>query len=665
MSRNRRPLNRIRSRETRELAAPVATIEAPTTNGNGNGVGPPADVMRQVSFSGTPSYAGMTRPDDYVSELQEPVRRMQTFEEMRFSDDAVHGALSAREHMIQSSNWMLQPPDDSAGSRQILEFAEDNLYPFLDDILAKMSGALQYGFSAIEPVFGWSDNPTVRNYIKGGARQDARKWDRKIFLQKIANPLQRTIYTFRINAFGDLQGVEQYAWNGFTFIRNVIPPHKLILFSYNKRGDDFWGIPPTRHAYKAWTFKKQLEALNALGIDRFGTGTPVAEAGPAWTDQDYIKLEQYLKHWRVSDESFLIHPAGGKIQLMSGDGSMTLATLDWVKYYKLCIAMTYLTQGSELGSTDTGSRALGEIMLEQSETVVQGDDEQIATILNQQIIVPLIDWNFGPQDAYPQFVPSQRVRASSAIGTVITSLITAKAIRWEPKDEAWLRDAMHLPSIDLKARQAEYDAAKALLPTGADPNAPAAPASSAADDPAVVGKIQPKPDPASQENADQKKQRALALSIGTPGIGAMIGQAIAAGDIPNKDSHRTREYTDWEAEVLRPLAVSRDLDTQVLRLTGEAHDLLQSIDENLVSQIGRYADGGVDALSGAVRKLAVSETDRGKLRRVMMGAATRARTYGDNAVMMEDARQQGLDPNGVIIAPALSLRAMRKRKTRN
>jgi hypothetical protein len=658
MSRHRRPINRTRSRDSRELAAPVATIAVPGSNGNGNA--PPADVMRQVSYSGTPSYAGLTRPDDYVAELQEPVRRMQTFEEMRFSDDAVHGALSAREHMIQSSNWMLQPPDDGGGSREILEFVEDNIYPFLDEILGKMSGAIQYGFSAIEPVYGWSDNATVRNYIKGGARQDSRKWGRKIFLQKIANPMQRTIYTFRINQFGDLQSVEQYAWNGFTFLRNVIPPHKLVLFTYNKRGDDFWGIPPTRHAYKAWTFKKQLEALNALGIDRFGAGTPVAEAGPAWTDQDYIKLEQYLKHWRVSDESFLIHPAGGKIDLMSGDGSMTVAILDWVKYYKLCIAMTYLTQGSELGSTDSGSRALGEIMLEQAETVVQGDDEQIANIINQQIVVPLVDWNFGPQDAYPQFIPSQRVRASSAIGTVIVSLITAGALKWEPKDEAWLRDAMHLPSIDLAARQADYDAKQQLLrdavAAGVNPDAPAP-----ATDPSVVGSIKPKQDPATIERNSQTKQRALALSIGMPGMEGHIGQIGAGIDAEyNKKSNRTPEYHAWESEVLRPLAVSRDLDTQVLRLTGEAHDLLQAIDERLIAQVGKAS--GIDAMTAAVRTLEVPPTDRAKLRRVMMGAATRARQYGDNAVMMEDARQQGLDPNGVIVAPRVEFAADEKQK---
>lgn len=656
MSRNRRPMTPHRSRE---LAAPVAVTAAPPSNGNGNGVGAPADVMRQMTFSGTPSYAGLTRPDDYVAELIEPVRRMQTFEEMRFSDDAIHGALSAREQMIAASNWLLQPPDDKPGSTQILEFVEDNIYPFLNEILKAMSGALQYGFGAIEPVYGWSDAPTAANYIKGGARQDARKWGRKIFLQKIATPLQRTVYTFRINPIGDLQAVEQYVWNGFTFLRNVIPPHKVILWSYNKRGDDFWGIPPTRHAYKAWTFKKQLEALNALGVDRFGAGTPVAEGGPAWTDQDYIMLEKYLKHWRVSDESFLIHPAGGKIELMSGDGSMTIAILDWVKYYKLCIAMTYLTQGSELGSTDTGSRALGEIMMEQSETVVQGDDEEIANIINRQIVVPLVDWNFGPQDAYPQFVPSQRVRASSAIGTVITSLITARAIKWEPKDEAWLRDAMHLPSIDLAARQEQYDKQQKLLEQAAQ--AGAVPPDES--DPAVVGTIKPKPDPASQERADQTKQKALALSIGAPGINGMIGQARASVDADYNDkSHRTAEYNAWESEVLRPMAVSRDLDTQVMRLTGEAHDLLQEIDDRLISQVSKYGEKGIDALTNSVRNLEVPPADRAKLRRVMMGAATRARAYGDNAVMMEDARQQGLDPNGVIVAPRIEFASDEKAK---
>jgi hypothetical protein len=42
-----------------------------------------------------------------------------------------------------------------------------------------------------------------------------------------------------------------------------------------------------------------------------------------------------------------------------------MSMLEWVKYYNLQIAKTFLTQQTELGSTETGARALGETFLEQ------------------------------------------------------------------------------------------------------------------------------------------------------------------------------------------------------------------------------------------------------------------------------------------------------------
>lgn len=611
----------------------------------------PSDAIRQISFSGTPSYMGLSRPDDYVPEMADPVRRMSAFEEMRFSDDGIHAAIAAREHMIAASNWMVTSAADDPKSVEIKQFVEDNLYPFLDDILNKLAGALQYGFGSIEPVYAWSDSPARKSYIVGGVQKTAQKFtDRRIVLNKIAHPRQRTVFTFRLNGTGDIVAIEQYGWDGFTFRRNLIPPHKLVMWTYKRQGDDYWGVPPTRHAYKAWTFKKQLEAVNLLGADRFGAGTPVGEAGPGWTDADYGKLETYLKTWRVAEESYLIHPAGGKITLMSGDGSMTLAILDWVKYYKLCIAMTYLTQGSELGNTGSGSRALGEVMLEQTETIVQSDVEALASLINEQIIINLVDWNYGKQDVYPQFVPSQRVRASSALGTIIGTLITQGAIKWEPKDEQWLRDAMHLPSIDLEARQTLYDEeqknALAIAQNGGvDPNAPAL----GPDGKPVAGKVvgsiggkpRPKPDPATIERSSQTKQKALALDTSNIAI-------PTSPNAPGGATYRTAEYSQWENGILRPVSVTRDLDIATARLTGEVHAALQAIDTGLVSQLTSYAEKGADSLTAGVRKLAVPSGDRGKLRKVMLAAATRARSYGADAVSLEAARQAGNDPSSYV-----------------
>jgi hypothetical protein len=81
--------------------------------------------------------------------MADPVRRMEIFEEMRASDDAVHGAIDARRQEINAANWVLSTEDKTRPRHEILEFVEDNLYPVLDDLLRWLGGgALQYGFGA-------------------------------------------------------------------------------------------------------------------------------------------------------------------------------------------------------------------------------------------------------------------------------------------------------------------------------------------------------------------------------------------------------------------------------------------------------------------------------------------------------------------------------------
>src|SRR5207237_6589924 len=141
--------------------------------------------------------------------------------------------------------------------------------------------------------------------------------------------------------------------------------------------------------------------------------------------------------------SYLITHFGGTVDIKGGQGALIAAVLDIIKFYAVNIAKAYLTQGNDLASaTDTGARALGETFFEQSEGIVQADCEQVASLLNERLIVPLVDANFGPQDAYPTFSPSARVRQSPAIGTLIQSLVAAGCLHATPQDEAWIRDAM-------------------------------------------------------------------------------------------------------------------------------------------------------------------------------------------------------------------------------
>jgi hypothetical protein len=145
-------------------------------------------MTSQLSYSGTPrSRANLTQPDEYVRDLQDPVKRMEIFDEMRSSDEAINTAISAREQMIGSSNWLLSSTDDTPLGKEILEFCEDNIYPVLPELLRHLAGAIQYGFGACEKVFEYADRPFARNIVRGKIRRATKSIGRRIYLRKLAH----------------------------------------------------------------------------------------------------------------------------------------------------------------------------------------------------------------------------------------------------------------------------------------------------------------------------------------------------------------------------------------------------------------------------------------------------------------------------------------------
>jgi hypothetical protein len=192
-------------------------------------VPPPGGVTTQMSRSGTPrDRRGWTVPDDYVDALADPTKRIGIFEEMRASDDAVHTAIESRCQEINGANWLLSTEDTTSRGREILEFCEDNIYPVLDQLLRQLGGgAIQYGFGLIEPVFAWSDEPFVTSIARGKIKRAAKASGRKIYLRKLAHIRQLGVTTFQINReSGDLETIQQWIFDGFTFNRVAIPADK-------------------------------------------------------------------------------------------------------------------------------------------------------------------------------------------------------------------------------------------------------------------------------------------------------------------------------------------------------------------------------------------------------------------------------------------------------
>jgi hypothetical protein len=614
----------------------------------------PSNATAQVSYSGTPRGPdGTTQPDDYVFELANPVRRMEIFEEMGQGDDAVHTGIAARRQEILAANWQLSTEGTAANKTEILEFVEDNIYPILDDVLRWLGGgALQYGVGVMEPVYQWSTAPIVASISRGKVKRAVRRGDEKIYVRKLAHIRQTGIETFIIAGptdtaalAGDLLTVRQHVFDGASFRRREIPAEKLVMWTYDRQGDDYWGVPPARHCYKGWKFKQQLERLNLLHNDKFSVGTPVVvEPEGGYTDAERTRTANFLRAWRSTSDNFLIVPNGSTVEIVSDDGKTSMSMLEWVKYYNLTIAKTYLTQQTELGSTETGARALGEVFYDQMGGIVQADCEALANLINNTLIVPLVNWNFGEQEFYPTFAPSQRVRAGSGVATVIAQLIGAKAIHPRPEDEAYLRDIFEMPAVEVKTLKAEQDARDAIAQTitdatkadpSADPQSPAA----------KPGTGEPKPP--------------LKIAADRPRVRVkQLGQMADGAPTPAKNyetTYRTPEYAAWEHGILRPDVLSRDLDAAVTRAADEVRVVLRTIDDALTEQVQKLAAKGAAALRAGIKSIAVSDRLRTELRKVLFAAAQRARDYGGESVVNEIDRQLGPSAIGPQRAPYVEM----------
>jgi hypothetical protein len=621
----------------------------------------PPNATSQLSYSGTPRGPdGISYPDDYVDKLRNPITRMEIFEEMG-NDDAVHTGVDARRQEICAANWSLTTEDKSDLGNQILEYAEDTIYPFLDDILRLLGGgAMQYGFGALEPVLQWSATPIVSSISRGRTTRSTRLGDaERIYLRKIAHIRQPGVWSFMIAGPkdpsgampGDLLKIRQYVFDGVTFDQRDIPAEKALLWVYNKQGDDHWGVAPTRHCYKAWTFKQQIEKLNLLHIDKFGVGTPVAEEGEGWVQADRDRLATYLKAWRSGAHNYILHPNGGSIQIVGDEGKSTMSALEWVRYYNLAIAKTFLTQQTELGSTETGARALGEVFYSQMAGIVQADCEALANLINNQLIVPLVRYNFGEQDTYPIFAPSQRVRAGTGVASVIQQLINSGAIHVRPEDEAYLRDVFELPAVELKTLEQEAKDRAAIATAAAEAKAGAAPADPNADPKAAPGapaKIDPEAvaiqgDPA---NPPPSKIRPRPIAAHRDhghviALSAQLADGAPAPAVYGESTWRTPEFSQWENGILRPDVLVRELDMQATRTANEVQAVLRTIDAALTDQVSQLAAKGAEALAAGVKSIACPERLRTQLRKVMLGAAQRARDFGAQSVLNEIDRQTG------------------------
>lgn len=400
-----------------------------------------------LGIVGTPSFAGWLRDlGEYNSKLLPPTAFL-TYEKMRRSDADVAAVLAACKLPIRAAEYTVVPGVDAnepgyAAAKEIAEFVEANLFGGLEmevkgrkvsqsfeSVVENALLMLDFGCAAHEPTFR-VDSDAVR-------------------IAHFAPRLPATFYRFMLGDDGEtLAQLEQQGYSGDKYVTKQVPAANLDFFTFQREGANWWGRSLLRAAYKHWYVKEQLERIDAIACERNGMGVPVITQAEGATPDDREAAEAWIKNLSTHERTGLSLPAGWAFALKGVDGRPRDA-MPSIKYHSEMIGRSVLATFLAYGTTQTGSRSLGESATDFFKLSLEATAWLIAETMTQGSIRQLVDYNFTITDRslYPR-LQFANILASEPykLWETVNALADGGVIQPDDDLEAAAREDLGLPA---------------------------------------------------------------------------------------------------------------------------------------------------------------------------------------------------------------------------
>lgn len=412
-----------------------------------------AVLTLEIGTSGLLQFSGFVH-EERLRQLLSPRQRNATFREMGDNDPIAGGVLFAVEAFIRGADWHFEPPKDSKDPRmgEKVEFAQscldDMVRPF-KDVIAEMLSFLQFGFYCGEITMkyrlGSQAGPVVSVDQNGaltvnGARPvssvdldldeyapASRFNDGRLGWHKIAGRAQDTVYNWIFDKHGEVLAMVQQAppdWN-----TRVIPMSKLIHLRTTARNNNPEGQSIFRRAYRPWYFKKTVEELQAIGLERDLAGLAVLRVPAnlmrpkstldAAELSQRIAMEKLLRNLRRGQQDGIMLPSGSivingqptsekayDIELLGQGGRRQFDTTGMLEYYDKMIAMMALADVMLLGHEDVGSFALASSKTQMMLRSIAAWLDMISDQFDRRLTPQLMEVNGFDTDEVPHLAHS-------------------------------------------------------------------------------------------------------------------------------------------------------------------------------------------------------------------------------------------------------------------
>jgi hypothetical protein len=367
--------------------------------------------LQEIGTSGLQHVGGFIN-DEFIGDLR-GLRGAKVWREMSDNDPVIGAMLFAIERLILQIDWRMDPFKDNPDAmvkkkdQDTADFVEEcmnDMSESWDATLSSILSFLTYGYAYCEIVYKkrvtWdTKDPTKRSNYRDG----------KIGWRKIALRAQETTWQWMFDEDGGINGLQQMDPSAGSHGVVTIPIEKALLFRTSTVRNNPEGRSLLRNAYRPWRFKKTIEEIEAIGIERDLAGLPVAYVPPQLLSSNATpaeaaaraSIERLIRGIKRNENEGIVFPLAYddqgremyKLGLLSAGGARQFDTDKVVARYDQRIAMTLLADFILLGHEQVGSFALGSSKIDLFTTAIGQIAQSICDVFNQHAIPRLLKIN--------------------------------------------------------------------------------------------------------------------------------------------------------------------------------------------------------------------------------------------------------------------------------
>jgi len=340
---------------------------------------------------------------------------IRVYKEMRDNDPVIGAVMMAILNLVRQSKFTIEPFSDKPRHVRDAEFIEECLEdmdrPF-GELISDIMSMIVFGWSFFEIVYKVRDGNILD--LENGSKYN----DQRIGWKKFGIRSQDSLDSWVFDANGSLKALVQRP--APTYEPREIPIDRGILFRTSVWKDNPEGRSILRNAYRQWFFKKRMEEVEGIGVERDLNGLPVAYIPPkalssaASADEIQMKnaVEKMVSNIRNDSQAGIVLPAmyddfGNqlvKLELLTTLGRRGFDTNAIITRMNRAIATSMLADFVVIGQDGVGSFALASSKTKVFSIAIGSYMDTICEQFNRVAIPRLLQLNGITRSEMPRMI---------------------------------------------------------------------------------------------------------------------------------------------------------------------------------------------------------------------------------------------------------------------